>query len=183
MSNSEVMRVDIFTEEDLNKMYHEHLKDEFTRNGESIAEKKEDFKRHLREARGENVRTVDTEALKPANDNQKQQQQQKEGLTNSHNSGQGQKLEKAKDKEIQKQRFKDMLREARGEQRQQEKDFAANDKDVSGSREKQRTGEAKVNGKDITKKTNDPKDRGGSYTPQPPTPSKDFTRTFGRDRD
>ena len=176
------MREDTFTEDDLNKMYHQHLKDGFTRNGESITEKREDFKRQLREARGEQPRTVETDVAKPANDNKKQAQQ-KEGLNNSHNSGQGQKSEKIKDKEVQKQKFKDMLREARGEQiTKQEKQFDANSKDVAGDKQKQKEAAHKVNGKDITE-SKDKKERPGKHTPQPPTPGKDFTRTFGRDRD
>lgn len=178
------MATESFTEDDMNRMYRQHLKDEFARNGESITEKKEDFKRQLREARGEHLKSIELDKLKPANENQKQQKE-REGLNNSHNSGQGQKTEQPKDeKEVKKQKFKDMLREARGEQiTKQEKQFDANSKDVAGDKQKQKETEFKKTGKEITQKKQEPKDRGGKYTPQPPTPGKDFTRTFGRDRD
>ncbi len=176
------MASDFPTEDDMNKMRQQHLKDEFSRTKESIAARQEDFKRQLREARGEQPQTQSLNGFKPANENE-DQPQQKAGINNSHNSGQGQQSEKPKDKEVQKQKFKDMMREARGEQiTKTEKQFDANSKDVAGDKQKQKETAHKVNGKDITE-NKDRKDRPGKYKPQPPTPGKDFTRTFGRDRD
>ena len=143
------------TDDDLNKMYHEHLKDEFGRNKDSITERRNAFKDQLNAARGGMQRFEQQRPQeKPVNDNNKQpppppgkEKLNKEGLNNAHNTGQGKRPDPEIDKTAQKQRYKDLLREARGGERSQDKAYRENDKDVTSDTQGRKEAAYKANAK------------------------------------
>jgi len=169
---------DFPTDDEIDKMHHQHLKDEFDKNKESIVEKREAFKKQLHEARTGQYQQAPEEQKqqnqKAANDNQNGT-----GVNDAHNTGQGK--SDATDIAKEKEKFKQQLQEARQGQQQQRNDLQANKEDITGDRAK-KTADFNANAEDVTTKKPEAKDNVSKASPKP-TPNPGFTRTWGPDRD